>query len=160
MMAERKTAKSKKTVKEDSHTRIKAVPEYKLKTVSELSRKMKESVTVLLASTRGLPSSQFHDIKKNLRGKSDICVAKKSLVLRALSATEKGGLQNLKEHVGADIALFFSNLDAFELSGLLSDNQSPKSKGRRHCTRGYQCRTWPNKSRSRPGNLRIIRSRP
>jgi large subunit ribosomal protein L10 len=125
MMAERKTAKSKKTVKEDSHTRIKAVPEYKLKTVSELSRKMKESVTVLLASTRGLPSSQFHDIKKNLRGKADICVAKKSLVLRALSATEKGGLQNLKEHVGADIALFFSNLDAFELSGLLSDNQSP-----------------------------------
>jgi len=34
-------------------------------------------------------------------------------------------LQNLKCHVGADVALFFSNLDAFELSGLLSDNQSP-----------------------------------
>ncbi len=119
-------AKQKKTVsKEESHERIKSVPEYKLKIVAELAKKMKESTTVLIASTRGLPSSQFHEIKKNLRGKADVQVAKKSLVLRAIAVTEKGGLQNLKEHVGADVALFFSDLDAFELSGLLSDNQSP-----------------------------------
>lgn len=111
--------------KEESHERVKSVPEYKLKIVAELAKKMKESTTVLIASTHGLPSSQFHEIKKNLRGKADICVAKKSLVLRALAVTEKGGMQNLKDHVGADIALFFSSLDAFELSGLLSDNQSP-----------------------------------
>lgn len=111
--------------KEESHERVKSVPEYKLKIVADLAKKMKESTTVLIASTKGLPSSQFHEIKKNLRGKAYICVAKKSLVLRALATTEKGGIQNLKDHVGADIALFFSDLDAFELSGLLSDNQSP-----------------------------------
>ncbi len=116
---------TKTVIKEESHERVKSVPEYKLKIVADLAKKMKESTTVLIASTRGLPSSQFHEIKKNLRGKTYICVAKKSLVLRALSTTEKGGMQNLKDHVGADIALFFSDLDAFELSGLLSDNQSP-----------------------------------
>ncbi len=118
-------AKKKSVKKEESHERVKSIPEYKLKTVSDLTKKMKESTTVLIASTNGLPSSQFHEIKKNLRGKASIQVAKKSLIIRALAATEKGGMQNLKDYIGADIALFFSDLDAFELSGLLSDNQSP-----------------------------------
>lgn len=100
------------------------VPEYKLNTVKQIVEKIKKSKTVLLASTKGLPSSQFHEIKKNLRGRADIMVAKKSLVIRAIEASGKGSVQNLKSIVGSDIALFFSELDAFELSGLLSDNQS------------------------------------
>src|SRR3989338_1882329 len=100
------------------------VPEYKINVVKALKEKIKSSKTILLASTRGLPSSQFHEIKKNLRGKAEIFVAKKSLVLKALGESEKGSLQNIKEKVGADIAIFFSNLDAFELSSLLADNQS------------------------------------
>src|SRR3989338_10022743 len=114
----------KKKAKEEDKDEIRAVPEYKLKLVAELADKIKESKTVLIASTKGLPSSQFHEIKKNLRGKADIRVAKKSIVIRAIGKVEKGALQNLKSHIGADIALFFSSLDAFELSALLSDNQS------------------------------------
>lgn len=97
----------------------------KKKIVSSLVDKIKHSKTLLIVSTKNLPSSQFHSIKKNLRGKVDIRVAKKSLILRAISSTEKGALQNIKEYITADIALFFSDLDAFELSGLLADNQSP-----------------------------------
>lgn len=104
--------------------REKEVPEYKLKLVRDLAGAMKKSKTLLIASTRGLPSSQFHDIKKKLRGKADIRVAKKSLVIRAIDEAGKKGLQNLKDCVHADIALFFSDVDAFELSGLLSENQS------------------------------------
>ncbi len=118
-------AKKKTTVKEESHERTKSIPEYKLKTVADLIKKMKESNTVLIASTNGLPSSQFHEIKKNLRGKAEVQVAKKSLVIRAITESGKDGMQNLKEYIGADIALFFSDIDTFELSGLLSDNQSP-----------------------------------
>ena len=99
--------------------------EEKKKLVTELSRKMKSSKTVLIVSTKNLPSSQFHAIKKNLRGKVEIRVAKKSIVLRAIASTEKGAIQNLKHHISADIALFFSDIDTFELSGLLADNQSP-----------------------------------
>jgi ribosomal protein L10 len=105
--------------------KISAGLEGKKKLVDELAMKIKKSNTVLIASTKSLPSSQFHQIKKNLRGKAEIMVAKKSVVLRAIGKVEKGALQNLKEIIGADIALFFSDLDAFELSSLLSDNQSP-----------------------------------
>ena len=64
----------------------------KKKLVKLLAEKMKKSKTVLIASTKNLPSSQFHLIKKNLRGKAEIKVARKSIVDRAISATEKGAL--------------------------------------------------------------------
>jgi ribosomal protein L10 len=105
--------------------RIKEIPEFKKEVVKELADKMKASKTVLIVSTKKLPSSQFHEIKKNLRSKVDIKVAKKSLVIRAIDATKIESLQALKEHVGADNALFFSQLNPFELSGILSENQSP-----------------------------------
>ncbi|MBS3071490.1 50S ribosomal protein L10, partial [Candidatus Pacearchaeota archaeon] len=101
------------------------VPEYKKKVVEDLANDIRNSQTILVASTKNLPGSQFHEIKKKLRGKAIIKVAKKSLVLRAFGMVEKGALQHLKEKIVADVALFFSNLDAFELSSLLSDNLSP-----------------------------------
>ncbi len=105
--------------------REKEVPEYKKKLVQEIADKIRKSKTFLIASTRKLPSSQFHEIKKNLRGKAEIKVAKKSAVIRAIESVKKDGLQKIKESIGADIALFFSELDAFSLSGVLGDNQSP-----------------------------------
>ena len=101
----------------------------KKKFVSQLAEKMKNSRTVLVASTKGLPGSQFQKIKKNLRGKSEIKVAKKFIVNRAIQETEKGALQNLKSYIGADVAIFFSDIETFELSGLLAENQtSAKAK--------------------------------
>jgi len=100
-------------------------PEYKIKIVNDLIKEIKDSKTILVASTKGLPSSQFHQIKKNLRGKADIKVVKRSAAVRAIEGAARPGLDALKEQVKADTALFFSDLDSFELSGLLTDNQSP-----------------------------------
>jgi large subunit ribosomal protein L10 len=108
-----------------STQREKKVPEYKLKLVADLASNMKSSKTVLIASTCALPSAQFHAIKKNLRGRADIRIARKSAILRAIDASGKQGLQKLKDNIGADIALFFSDIEPFELSGILADNQSP-----------------------------------
>ncbi len=119
--AESSTEKEGKKKKKEGNV----VPEYKKKIVSDLVSQLKKSRTVLIASTKGLPSSQFHEIKKKLRGKADIRVAKKSLILRAIGNVEKGALQNLKQNITSDVAIFFSDLDAFELSGMLSDNESP-----------------------------------
>ncbi len=106
-------------------TREKAIPVYKIERVAQLKEAITTHKTLLIASTNKLPSSQFHEIKKKLRGKADVCVAKKSLVVRAIDATKNAALEPLKTHVVADIALFFSDLDPFALSGLLADNQSP-----------------------------------
>lgn len=111
--------------KEKSRKREKEVPEYKKKIVLNLAKKIKDSKTILIASTNKLPSSQFHEIKKNLRGKAEIRVARKSAIIRAIDSAMKPGLDELKNSVGSDVALFFSDMDAFELSALLSENQSP-----------------------------------
>jgi large subunit ribosomal protein L10 len=113
-----------RTKKSNEKAREKEVPEYKVKLVKDLSAAMKKSKTVLVASTKGLPSSQFHDIKKKLRGKADIRVAKKTIVIRALELSGKPGLKKLEDNIKADVAIFLSDIDAFSLSGLLSDNQS------------------------------------
>mgnify|MGYP001596334627 CR=1 FL=1 len=58
-------------------------------------------------------------------GKAEIKVAKKSIVLRAIEASHKNLIKELEKNIGSDVALFFSELEPFELSGLLADNQSP-----------------------------------
>ena len=101
------------------------IPETKKETVANLVEKIKKSKTILLASTKGLPASQFQKISKSLRGKADVTVAKRTLIIRAIEKVEKGALQNLKKHLGADLALMFSEMDPFDLAGLLAENQSP-----------------------------------
>lgn len=101
------------------------IPAYKKEIVEKLAEDLQKSKTVMFASTKGLPSSQFHQIKKNLRGKASIGVFKKSLMIRALDKCKNNGFQKLKEHVNADIALFLSNDNAFELASLLTENQTP-----------------------------------
>lgn len=110
--------------------RTKAIPESKKKIVQDLIDKFKNSKTVLIASMKGLPSSQFHLMKKKFRGRAELVVAKKSALLRALEKTEKGTLQNFKAQIGADCVLFFSDVDAFELSAMLEEGKSPaKARG-------------------------------
>lgn len=101
------------------------IPEYKKETVAKIVKMLGESKTVLIASTKGLPSSQFHEIKKKMRGTAEIVVAKKSLVLRALEECKADGVKELKDQIVSDVAIFFSDKDAFELSALLTDNESP-----------------------------------
>jgi large subunit ribosomal protein L10 len=113
--------KIKKSEKKDD---ISTIPQYKKDLVAKIAEKIKKSNTVLIASTKGLPASQFQKIKKSLRGKAEVVVAKKSIVVRAIASVEKGALQNLKDKVGADVCLMFSDMDTYELAGVLVDNQS------------------------------------
>jgi large subunit ribosomal protein L10 len=105
--------------------REKPIPEEKKEIVKEIVKKISNSKTVLIASCKGLPGQQFHEIKKKLRSKAEILVAKKSAIFRSIDEIEKGAVKNLKEKITADIVLLFSDLEVFELSSLLSENQSP-----------------------------------
>lgn len=112
--------KKKKTEK-----REKPIPEAKKKLVQNIVEKMLKNKTILIASTKGLPASQFQSIKKKLRGKAEIVIARKSMTERAIDATKKESLQKLKECLQADIVLIFSGIDSFSLASELIDNQSP-----------------------------------
>lgn len=106
--------------------RVTTVPESKKRMVKELAHLMQRNRTVLLASSKGLPGMQFHEIKKKLRGAAELKVAKKSTISKAIEATEKGAMQNLKSYLQSDYVLLFSDIDPFELSSMLIDFQSSR----------------------------------
>ena len=100
------------------------VSDAKKQLVKDLAELMKKK-TVMVVSIKNLPAAQFQEIKKKLRGKAVIRVAKKSLVDFALEHCGIKELRKLEKYVDADVALLFSDGDAFEISGFLSENKSP-----------------------------------
>jgi len=100
------------------------IPEYKKKLVEKIAKLIEENKTFMIVSTKGLPSKQFQAIRKKLRDKAKIIVAKKSIILKALDKFQKGNILRLKELVDRDYAIMFSKLDPFELAGILADEKS------------------------------------
>ncbi|MBU3912850.1 MAG: 50S ribosomal protein L10 [Nanoarchaeota archaeon] len=100
------------------------VPESKLRAVDEIESLIKKNKTFMVCSIKGLPGKQFQEIKKKIRDRVKIKVVKKNIVLRAI---EKSGIEikKMEEHIKEDSALLFSNVDAFELSAILSENKTP-----------------------------------
>jgi len=104
------------------------VSEIKKQTVKELSELVKTKKTILIASIKNIPGGQFQEIVKKLRGKAIVKVPKKNLIFRALDQTDKEvkeEVKKLKEKIDDAFAILFSDLDAFELAGVLLKNQSP-----------------------------------
>jgi len=100
------------------------VSDAKKRTVKELAELLKNK-TVMVVSIKGLPAAQFQEIKKNIRSKGKILVAKKNLVDLALEKSGNPALRELEKYVDADCALLFSEEDAFIISGILSDSKTP-----------------------------------
>ncbi len=99
------------------------VSQKKIEMVRTLVELIKGSETIMIASIKNLPSRQFQDLRKKLRGKASVIVVKKRIMLKAMEET--GGLGELKKHVQEDSAILFSKEDAFELAGFLSRNKNP-----------------------------------
>ena len=101
------------------------VPERKIKEVQELSNLLKNKKTVLIASIRNLPASQFQEISKKLRGKAIVKVPKKNLIFRAIDNLEDEDLKKIKEKIEESSVLLFSDQDSFDLASELIENKSP-----------------------------------
>lgn len=101
------------------------VSEEKKKTLTDLEKLLKENETVLVASIKNIPASQFQEISKKLRGKAVVKVPKKSLTFRALDSLGNEDVEKLKDKVEDSVAILFSNMDAYELAAYLLDNRSP-----------------------------------
>jgi len=105
--------------------KIKAqVSDVKKAKVKELAELMKKK-TVMIISIKGLPSAQFQDIKKKLRSKASVQMVKKSVVNFSLDHCGIPELKDLVQYVDDGTAILFSDVDAFEISGLLADQKSP-----------------------------------
>jgi large subunit ribosomal protein L10 len=99
------------------------IPERKTKIVGELSDLVKNKKTILVASIKGIPSSQFQEIVKKLRDKAVVKVPKKNLIYKAIGNDESR--KGLKEQITESVAILFSDLDCFDLSLELIESKNP-----------------------------------
>ena len=124
--------------------KLSKVPEKKLKIVKELADLLKNKKTILIASIKNLPASQFQEIKKKLRSKAAIKVPKKNLLFRAVDSVKDGDIIKLKEHFKDSTAILFSDLEAYELSVELLKNKSPaKAKPGQEAPRDIEIEAGP-----------------
>ncbi len=101
------------------------VSEGKKKIVENLTDLIKNKKTILIASIKSIPGSQFQKISKKLRGKAIVKVPKKNLIFRALDNSSNEVVKKLKEKIVGSVAILFSDVDAFELAAELIQNKSP-----------------------------------
>lgn len=101
------------------------VSEEKKQAVKNLASKIQNGKCIMIVSIKNIPSSQLQKIKKDLRGKASIEVAKKSILVRAIDEAKVEELMILKNSIQEDMALLISDDDAFEISAWLNDNKNP-----------------------------------
>jgi LSU ribosomal protein L10P len=95
------------------------IPKWKIEEVEELTQKLKEYPTIIIADIQGFPADKLHDIRKKLRGKAEIKVTKNSLFELAL---KKAGIDasNFKPYLTGSNAYIFTRANPFELHLFLS----------------------------------------
>ncbi len=103
------------------------VSKEKIKQVEELSKGLSEAKCVMLVSIKSLPSAQFQKIKKSLRDRAKIKVAKKTVISKAIEKSGKKELEELKNYIKEGSAILLSDQDGFELALWLVENRNPIS---------------------------------
>jgi large subunit ribosomal protein L10 len=104
---------------------VDVIPKKKLKLVEELSNLIEKKRTILIADISNIPGSQFQQISKKLRGKAVVKVPKRNLFKRALDNSKKKKAGELMNEFKGAVAILFSDLDSYELAGVLLKNTSP-----------------------------------
>jgi len=117
-MEEEKSEKPKTKKKETKAHKTKA------KTVKDLAEKIKNAKTLMIVGIKNLPSKQFQEIKKTIRDKVLIKIAKKNIMLRAIKKVGKESILPLESHIQEDCAFAISDLEGYKLAGILAKNKT------------------------------------
>jgi large subunit ribosomal protein L10 len=101
------------------------VSKKKIEGLSEITKLAKEKRTILIASIKNIPLSQYQEISKKLRGKAVVKVPKKSIIFRMLDSLKEKSAEEFKERIHESTAVLFSDMDAFDLAAELVNKRSP-----------------------------------
>lgn len=116
------TEKKTKTSGKDTTAHV---SERKKTAVAELGDLIKNKRTILVASIKNIPSSQYQEISKKLRGKAVVKVPKKNIIFMALEKSGMPELKNLEGSIKDSTAMLFSDEDSFDLAAELISKKSP-----------------------------------
>lgn len=120
-----KETKKQKTDGKTERKSEKKVSKKKLETVKKLVELIKSNSTVMIASIKNLPSRQFQNIRKKLKGKAEVIVVKKRIMLKSLEESQEENIKKLEKYICEDSAIIFSKEDPFDLAGILAENKNP-----------------------------------
>lgn len=102
----------------------KKVPERKLKEVQLLKDYMDEYDVIGLVSMEKIGAKAVQELRKKLRGKVVMRMAKKRLMKRALKKCDKPNIEKLGDYIKGSTALLFTNMNPIKLSQFLEDNSA------------------------------------
>jgi len=105
----------------------KQVQQWKLDEVNNLVVLFREYKNVIIIDASKINDKQIQQMRKVLRGKAVLRMAKKSLQFRAIEQYKnefnKENIQELTKHVLGQSGLLFTNMDAFEVKNLFEKNK-------------------------------------
>lgn len=96
------------------------VVKWKTETVKRIANKASNSNTIGLVNIAGIPSKQFQQIRKTLRGKAELYVIRNNLIRLAL---EKASKKELADHISNSTGIILSDLDPFKLKKLVDSSR-------------------------------------
>lgn len=98
-----------------------SVAEWKIKEVDKLAQAIQQHPVIGLVDMTSFPSKQLVSMKRLLKGKAAIKMAKKSLIQRAI---EKSGKKEILAYLGGQPALLLTNQNPFEIAKILEENKA------------------------------------
>ncbi|MCE4617402.1 MAG: 50S ribosomal protein L10, partial [Desulfurococcales archaeon] len=100
------------------------IPEWKIRAVEETAELIKKYKIIGIGSLERLPTAQFQQIRKKLRGKVEFKVVKTSIARRAL---QKAGIdvEKLGDYLTGSIMLVLTNMNPFKLAKTLGELKVP-----------------------------------
>lgn len=101
------------------------VKEQKLKAVEDLKNKIEQYPVIGLLDMYKMPSRQMQEIKKQLKDKATIIMAKKSILKFAIKKSNKPNIQELEKIIPQQTALVLTQLEPFKLYALVNKLKSP-----------------------------------
>jgi large subunit ribosomal protein L10 len=101
------------------------VSEQKKKTVKEITELIKKNRSFLIVSIKNIPASQVQETVKKLRGRAEVRVPRKNLILRAIEDSGEENAKQVEVKIKENVAMIFSDIDCFELAAELVKNKSP-----------------------------------
>ncbi len=100
------------------------VSEKKIQSVKDLVSKVEKYPVIGILNMHKLPGKQLHAIKEKMKGKAQIKMAKKKLVLKVLKDSKKKGVIDLEKYLKEQPAFLFTNTNPFELAKTLTASKS------------------------------------
>ena len=108
-------------------TRKTSMRERKEALVEDLVAMIRRYKVITLADLKGIRGRQLQAIRKSLRGRAEIRVAKNTLVARAIAKVgpEGNGMSKISDHLTGSNALILTDMNPFELYFFLEKNRVP-----------------------------------